>query len=151
MAERKVRQFETGATRDSDSDKPEYAGFNSPLVEKRFAQYMHLHRKQVDGTLRASDNWKKGIPRSAYLQSLHRHFIDLWLHLDGYPEEAVDPDPESVLCAIRFNTNGLLYEVLTHKEESKHADTKQTSEPPAGRDSASSIAALDSGWAYPRG
>ncbi len=110
-----VRQFDTGATRDSDENKHEYAGFNSPLVEKRFAEYMTSHRKQSDGKLRSSSNWKKGIPKDAYLQSLHRHFIDLWLHLDGFPEAAVDTDIESVLCAIRFNTNGMLHELLKEK------------------------------------
>lgn len=110
-----MREFVTGATRDSDTAKAEYAGFNSPLVEKRFGTYMHEHRKQADGNLRASSNWKKGIPVDAYLQSLHRHYVDLWLHLDGFPAEAVDPDIESVLCALRFNVNGMLYEVLKAK------------------------------------
>jgi hypothetical protein len=116
MAE--FRQFETGATRDSDTGKPEYDGFNSPLVEKRFGEYMHLHRHQVDGKLRSSSNWKKGIPDEAYMHSLHRHFIDLWLHRDGFSEEAIDKDFESVLCAIRFNVNGLLHETLKRKYES---------------------------------
>lgn len=110
MAE--FRTFETGATRDADTTKPEYDGFNSPLVEKRFGEYMHLNRVQKDGSIRSSSNWKKGIPKDAYMHSLHRHFIDLWLHLDGFPGEAIDKDIESVLCAIRFNTNGLLFEKL---------------------------------------
>lgn len=113
MAE--VRLFESGATRDVDVDKPEYTGFNSPLVEKRFGEYMHLHRHQADGQLRDSSNWKKGIPLAAYQQSLHRHFIDLWLHFDGFEKEAVDQDLESVLCAIRFNVNGMLHEVLKER------------------------------------
>lgn len=110
-----MRQFETGATRDTDTNKPEYNGFNSPLVEKRFGEYMNLHRRQPDGTLRDSTNWKKGIPVEVYVQSLHRHIIDLWLHTDGYPDEAVDPDIESVLCAVRFNVNGMLHEILKAK------------------------------------
>ena len=113
----KVRTFHTGATRDSNVGKPDYSGFNCPLVEKRFGSYMHLHRHQSDGSLRASDNWKKGIDKEAYRESLHRHFVDLWLHLDGYPEEAVDSDIESVLCAIRFNVNGMLHEILKEKKK----------------------------------
>lgn len=107
-----VRKFETGATRDTAEGKPEYAGFNSPLVEKAFGEYMNTHRVQPDGQLRESSNWKKGIPVSAYHQSLHRHYMDLWLHLEGYPEEAVDKDLVSILCALRFNINGLLLETL---------------------------------------
>lgn len=110
-----MRNFETGATRDSDETKHEYAGFNSPLVEKRFAEYMTFHRKQADGQIRSSSNWKHGIPKDVYLQSLHRHFIDLWLHMDGYPMEAVELDIESILCAIRFNANGMLHEVIKER------------------------------------
>jgi hypothetical protein len=111
-----IRKFETGATRDTAEGKYEYNGFNSPLVEKRFAEYMHLHRHQTDGCLRDSGNWKAGIPQEEYLKSLHRHFIDLWLIMDGYPEEAREQDIQSVLCAIRFNVNGLLHEELKPKK-----------------------------------
>ena len=115
MAEIKVkyiRRFDTGATRDADTGKHDYEGFNSPLVEKRFAAYMTAHRVQSDGSLRASDNWQKGIPLDAYMKSLLRHVHDLWLHHDGYASEAVDPDIETILAAIRFNVNGYLFEVL---------------------------------------
>ena len=74
----KVRQFKTGATRDTDEGKYDYEGFISPLVLERFAQYMHKHRKQSDGNLRASDNWQKGIPKDAYIKSAWRHFVDWW-------------------------------------------------------------------------
>ena len=107
-----MRTFESGATRDTDTTKHDPEGFNSPLVEKRFCQYMTTHRVQVDGSVRASDNWQKGIPRDAYMKSLLRHVHDLWRHHDGYADEAVDQDIESVLCAIRFNVNGYLFEVL---------------------------------------
>lgn len=117
-----IRQFDTGATRDTDTNKLEYNGFNCPLVEKRFAEYMHTHRLQSDGKLRASNNWQKGIPQDVYMHSLHRHFMDLWLHMNGYPEEAVDSDIESVLCAIRFNINGILHERLKAKKARLKAD-----------------------------
>jgi hypothetical protein len=111
------REFETGATRDTAEGKPEYDGFNSPLVEKRFGEYMHLHRHQSDGSLRSSSNWKKGIPIEEYMHSLHRHFIDLWLHEDGFPEEANDNDIQSILCAIRFNVNGILHETIKNAKK----------------------------------
>lgn len=110
-----MRTFDSGATRDVDTNKHEYTGFNSPLVEKRFAEYMTLHRRQADGQLRSSSNWKRGIPVEVYQQSLHRHFVDLWLHFDGVGDEAVDPDIESILCALRFNVNGYLHELLKER------------------------------------
>lgn len=116
MAEREMRVFESGATRDGEADKFDYAGFNSPLVEQRFAAYMHLHRKQADGSMRGSDNWKAGIPIDAYKRSIARHWLDLWLHLEGQGHAAMDPDIESVLCALRFNVNGMLFEHIVERE-----------------------------------
>ena len=107
-----MREFETGATRDTDVDKLDFEGFISPLVTKRYAEYMHTHRIQADGKLRASDNWQKGISQEAYMKSLVRHMEDLKLHWDGYSQEAVDKDIQSVLCAIIFNVSGLLFEKL---------------------------------------
>jgi hypothetical protein len=107
-----MRSFETGATRDDDVTKPDYEGFLSPLVIKRFGEYMHAHRRQSDGNLRASDNWQKGIPPDQYMKSLLRHVADLWLHHDGFPEQATDPNIENVLCAILFNVQGYLFERL---------------------------------------
>ena len=112
-----IRKFDTGATRDTDTGKLKYEGFIDPLVDKRYAQYMHGHRIQADGTLRDPDNWQKGIPLSAYGDSLVRHVVDFRLHFDGYQNEAVDPDIESVLCAIIFNARGYLFEHLKAKKK----------------------------------
>ena len=73
-----MREFDTGATRDNDTDKPDYEGFLSPLVLEAYAQYMHKNRVQADGATRDSDNWQKGIPRDQYMKSAFRHFMDLW-------------------------------------------------------------------------
>lgn len=105
----KVRTFATGATRDTDGGKPDYEGFVSPLVLQRFGQYMHQHRVQSDGFLRASDNWQKGIPRSEYMKSLLRHVEDLWLEHRGYRSRG---GIEDALCGILFNAQGYLFEVL---------------------------------------
>jgi hypothetical protein len=40
-----MRQFISGATRDSEEGKFDYEGFYSPLVIKRFSQYMNKHRQ----------------------------------------------------------------------------------------------------------
>lgn len=114
-----VRTFDTGATRDANHDKLDYEGFDSPLVTKRYAQYMHLHRHQSDGSLRAADNWQKGIPKQAYMESLVRHVEDAKLHWDGYADEAVDPNFENVLCAILFNAKGLLFELIRDRRAAR--------------------------------
>lgn len=113
--DRHIRKYETGATRDTDENKLKYEGFISPLVEKRFAEYMHVHRRQPDGNLRAPDNWQRGIPLSDYADSLVRHVQDFRLHVDGFAAEAVSQDLEDVLCAIRFNVDGYLFEILKQK------------------------------------
>lgn len=115
----KIRTFDTGATRDTDAGKPDYEGFLSPAVIKRFGEYMTRHRVQSDGSLRASDNWQRGIPRCQYIKSLFRHFLDVWeMHrrdLDrrnGIPTPATVGLMEEALCAIMFNAMGYLHEYL---------------------------------------
>lgn len=110
-----IRTFPTGATRDTTEDKHEPWGFTSALVEKRFCAYMHEHRKQSDGELRDSDNWKKGIPLDAYKHSLSRHIQDLRLILEGFPAQATEQDQETVLCAILFNVQGMLHETIKQR------------------------------------
>lgn len=118
-----TRQFETGATRDTDTNKYDYEGFESPLVTERFAEFMHTNRKQSDGNYRDSDNWQKGIPKNAYMKSMWRHLMDVWLHHRGYGHKAKEP-LEAALCAIRFNVNGYLFEVLKEKYASSSASSK---------------------------
>jgi hypothetical protein len=106
-----MRKFTTGATRDEDTTKPDYEGFLSPIVIKRFGEYMNKHRIQADGKVRDSDNWQRGIPKDAYIKSLLRHIMDLWLEHRGYKSrEGV----EDALCAIMFNSMGYLHEVLKY-------------------------------------
>lgn len=104
-AQRVPRVFETGATRDSDADKYDYEGFLSPGVLERFAEYMHKHRRQVDGSLRDSDNWQKGIPREQYMKSMWRHFMAVW---SGHRCDQVSDED---LCALMFNVMGYLFEM----------------------------------------
>ena len=104
-----MRQFETGATRDTDDGKYDYEGFMSPLVIERFAEYMHKHRFQADGKVRDSDNWQRGMPLDAYMKSGFRHFVDWWKIHRKLP---VKDTLEDVLCAILFNVQGYLHEML---------------------------------------
>ena len=106
-----MRTFTSGATRDQDAEKLDYEGFESPIVMRRFAEFMHANRVQADGQLRDSDNWQKGIPKDAYMKSMFRHFIDVWLHHRGHAELTKE-DLEKALCALRFNVSGMLLEVL---------------------------------------
>jgi hypothetical protein len=107
-----MREFETGATRDDDTNKFDYEGFLSPLVMESYAAYMHKHRQQADGKLRASDNWQKGIPRDAYMKSAWRHFMDWWgEHRSGDDHVKM----EEAICALMFNAMGYLHTLI--KEE----------------------------------
>ena len=111
-----IRKFDTGATRDTDMGKNDYEGFFSPIVIKRFGDYMTKHRKQSDGGLRASDNWQKGIPKVAYMKSGYRHFFDWWKEHRGFKTK--DGLIEA-LCALMFNVQGYLFEVLKEQQTEK--------------------------------
>ena len=109
-----VRHFDTGATRDLDIGKPDFEGYLSPLVLRRFGQYMSKHRELPDGGLRDSDNWQLGIPRAVYIKSGFRHFLDWWDEHRGHPTaEGI----EDAMCALMFNVMGYLHEHLKAKAQ----------------------------------
>lgn len=115
--ELKIRTFNSGATRDSEQGKLDYDGFLSPLVLRRFAEYMHEHRMQSNGELRDSDNWQKGIPLTAYMKSAWRHFVDWWGHHRANYLQVSNESIEDTLCAVIFNASGYLHELLRSKNE----------------------------------
>jgi len=138
---KRIRVFESGATRDGHEDKLDFEGFLSSLVITRYADYLHKHRLQSDGTVRDSDNWQKGIPLPTYLKSLWRHLVDTWSLHRGYqvyrerkdgkektftvakvcpvPESWIKVTLEDSLCGIIFNASGYLHELLrgSHDKE----------------------------------
>ena len=118
--EKKMRTFETGATRNLDTNKNDYEGFLSPLALEAFGDYMTAHRKQADGTIRDSDNWQKGIPKTAYMKSMWRHFMDLWKLHRGYevksPEDGHTVTVKEACCALLFNVMGYLHETIKEKK-----------------------------------
>jgi hypothetical protein len=116
---RAVRKFDTGATRSTDNTKPRYTGYLSPYVLKAFGRYMLKHQVQEDGVARAPGNWKLGIPRESYLDSLVRHTIDLWANYEDQTE--TNEKVEDLCCAIIFNASGFLYE-LRRKQRLIHVD-----------------------------
>lgn len=113
-----VRKFETGATRSADVTRDDPEGYLSPIVLERFAQYMTKHRRQPDGSLRESDNWQKGMPLTTYIKGMWRHMLHAWTRHRGY--KVNDPlaaaDIEEDLCAIMFNAQGYLFELLKKKQ-----------------------------------
>ena len=119
-----MREFKSGATRDNDEDKFDYEGFLSPAVLKRYAEYMHSHRKQADGKMRDSDNWQKGIPITAYMKSMWRHFFDVWRANRGY-----EINLEDALCALLFNVMGMLHEHLKRHDEPECTAVQTEAEP----------------------
>lgn len=113
-----IRKFDTGATRSPDAGRYDPEGFFSPLVFERFCEYMQSHRLQTDGTLRASDNWQKGLPKSTYMKGMWRHFLHLWKRHRGWHvnDRLAGKDTEEDLCALLFNVQGYLHEVLKQQE-----------------------------------
>lgn len=109
-----VRTFESGATRSPDSARIDPEGFLSPIVIERFCEYMTKHRVQSDGALRASDNWQKGIPLESYMKGLWRHFLHLWSRHRNWQvrDEGAAEDREEDLCALLFNVQGYLHELI---------------------------------------
>lgn len=116
-----TRTFPTGATRDMDNTKLDYEGFLSPFVLERFSQYMHECRLRniPEGQLvRGSDNWQKGMPFDAYMKSMVRHLVDAWKdHRAMGPAtyDEAEKKREDTLCAILFNVQGYLLELLMRK------------------------------------
>ena len=116
MAER-VRHFDTGATRSADSGRYDPEGYLSPIALERFAFYMQKHQVQPDGSIRASDNWQNGIPLDAYMKGIWRHFLHLWMRYRGWKvqDKMAGADMEEDLCAMLFNVQGMLHELVKEK------------------------------------
>jgi hypothetical protein len=111
-----MRNFKTGATRNDDSNELDYEGFISPIVLKRYAEYMHRHRVQSDGNIRASDNWTKGISKDVYAKSLTRHFMDFWLEHRGFESREGMND---ALMGLLFNTMGYIFELNRNAKDKR--------------------------------
>lgn len=134
-----MRTFESGATRDSEGEKLDYEGFLSPQALEAYANYMHGHRRQADGKLRASDNWQNGIPMPVYMKSLCRHLFSAWAwhRRPGAWDEEARAFMIEALCGILFNTFGYLHEFLADWEnaQAELAEGKvifNQPDPPAG-------------------
>jgi len=127
----KIRQFDSGAYRDSDDNKLDFEACFSPLVLQRYAEYIRSKRKVPiwkDNGVRPDDNWQKGISRDSYIKSKARHFISTWLIHRGFPafdNKGNKVNLEETLCAELFNTMGYLFEILKKQSKSKSEKTSQ--------------------------
>ena len=122
MEDSVIREWDTGATRNSVTDKYNYEGFLSPIVLEAFAKYMHKNRFLEDGSIRDGDNWQKLFGNTlkehtdVCIDSLLRHVMDLWLLHRGYPaREGLD----DALCGIMFNSMAYYYGVLLGRMDSE--------------------------------
>jgi hypothetical protein len=110
-----MRTFETGATRNSVEGKLSYMRALSPEVLRYYVGYLARHRKQADGGTREFDNWKHGIPQDAYCDGLLRHTHDAWLTFFDYTPSDMSYDLKDLLCAIIFNAQGWLFELICNE------------------------------------
>ena len=107
-----MRIFESGATRDDDTDKLDFEGFLSPYALEAFAEYMHKHRI-IDGNLRDSDNWQRGLPDTTLMKSAWRHLFLWWKLHREHTAGATVPHTEinDALCGLIFNAFTYLHQI----------------------------------------
>ena len=120
-----MREFEGGATRDNDKTKLDFEGFNSPLVDKCYANYLNRHRQTANGP-RDSDNWQKLFGdkhTDVCIKSLCRHTVDVRLAHRGYKSE--QPIVDS-LCGIIFNAKAYLLKLMLDEEQYQAAVDHET-------------------------
>lgn len=107
-----MRTFDTGATRDTDTGKPDFEGFLSPYVIQAYGEYMQQHRTQADGSLRDSDNWQKEYGENhlaVCMKSAWRHFIDTWREHRGLQSrDGID----AAICGLLFNIMAYYHKIL---------------------------------------
>lgn len=119
MAKKNITQFKTGAIRDAQDGKPDFVETVSQLANWRFAQYMTGKKKKY-----GVGNFKKGIPKQSYLESLSRHVVKMLALLDcekyGMPvADWMEPN-EDHAAAIRFNIDGFMHEEEVEKLKNHH-------------------------------
>lgn len=119
MKNKKIREWKTGANRDTMEGKIDFEGFLNPLVLEAYAKYMDKHRVMADGTLRASDNWQNLFGDEhldVCMKSAWRHFHAWWMEHRGYQSrEGV----EDAICGVIFNAQAYLLKILKEREINK--------------------------------
>ena len=126
-----MRTFKTGATRDDNTHKLNHVRGLSTQVQQRYLEYLGVHRLQKDGSLRDWDNWKRGIDVNDYRESLLRHANDAVRASMGLPVPE-NASLEDLLCAIRFNADGWLFELLAAKSGNRELSDIPVMQPICG-------------------
>jgi len=90
---------------------------------------MTKHRTQEDGKLREPDNWKKGMGKQVWMDSMARHFWDVWeVHQHGgsvRPENGERVELEEALDGLLFNVMGYLFETLNDMQNLRKTTNKK--------------------------
>jgi hypothetical protein len=101
LQENRLRQFESGAVRDSNEGKS-----RPDLISPYFTNVLGL--RLAEGSKKyAERNWEKGIPDSVFLESLERHLV-------AYKMGKTD---ERHTAAIAFNIMGIIHNEEIRKIE----------------------------------
>jgi hypothetical protein len=104
-----VREFKTGAIRDTEDGKNDFIETISWTAFDRYAGYMTGKKKKY-----GEGNFKKGITIDAYERSLVRHLVK---YLKNKHEGGQDELEEDHLSALVFNIFGIMHEESKdHKE-----------------------------------
>lgn len=113
-----MREFESGAIRDSEETKEDYTETISWTALKRHAQYMTGKKSKY-----GAGNFKKGISVDSYERSLIRHLQKYMANKYEGGEEERDEDH---LCAMLFNICGIIHEEERRKREFKDYEGSPT-------------------------
>lgn len=97
-----IRNFDTGAIRDTEDNKEDYNETISWTAFKRYAQYMTGKKKKY-----GAGNFKKGIPIESYERSLLRH---VQKYMENKYEDGIVERDEDHIAAIVFNAFGIMHE-----------------------------------------
>lgn len=104
-----MRNFDTGAVRDSEEEKEDYIETISWTALKRHAQYMTKKKSRY-----GAGNFKKGIPIDSYERSMVRH---IQKYFENKYEGGTVETEEDHLAAIVFNAFGIMHEEGRAKKE----------------------------------
>lgn len=111
--------FETGAMRDLSEDKLDFEGCLTPELLTAYAEYMRTTGRMANGTLRNTNNWKKGMPIGGYMKSLWRHMVALHAaYLSDATQDEYGGEGEfEAAMAMMFNIQGFVFERIRENPE----------------------------------
>ena len=113
------RVFVSGASRSADDDRYDPEAALSPRVLEYYCTWIHGCNRRADGSIRSDDNWQLGIPLNVYAKGLMRHQLHFHSRHRGAPvrDPKANRGIKEDLCAIIFNAQGYLHELLKSEDE----------------------------------